>query len=165
MGNPGRSKQGVIDYRRRLVARLVLRGYGVREIYRELADGDSDYHYHNPKSDKPWALGTISQDVTAIEDEWRDAKEADIEEHKARQLAELREHRRLAWRLGELNEIRLGIGKEMELLGTKAPERSELTGADGGPIEIDDAREAIQRKLNRIRANRDAADVPGQSDG
>lgn len=32
----------------------------------------------------------------------------------------------------------------------KVPQRTELTGADGGAIEVDDARENIQRKLAGI---------------
>ena len=32
----------------------------------------------------------------------------------------------------------------------KVPQRTELTGVDGGAIEVDDARESIQRKLAAI---------------
>jgi len=34
----------------------------------------------------------------------------------------------------------------------KVPQRTELTGADGGAIEVDDVRESIQRKLAAVSA-------------
>ena len=62
--------------------------------------------------------------------------QADIAKHKARQLAELREHRRKAWSDANIGEVRQGIGLEMRLVGSEAPQRQEITGEDGGPVEL-----------------------------
>lgn len=65
---------------------------------------------------------------------------------------------------GAIDRVLKIMKRRANLLGIDAPKRTELTGKDGGPIEIDDAREAIQRKLNSIRTNREAAELPSESD-
>jgi len=58
------------------------------------------------------------------------------------------------WQRRHVPEITDRILRIMErrakLLGLDAPTRTELTGKDGGAIEVDDARESIQRKLAGI---------------
>ena len=44
-------------------------------------------------------------------------------------------------------------------------ERHEITGADGGPLEVIDARESLERKLARLAATGTAAGVSGEPDG
>ena len=58
------------------------------------------------------------------------------------------------WQRRHVPEITDRILRIMErrakLLGLDAPTRTEVTGKDGGAIEVDDARESIQRKLAGI---------------
>jgi len=62
----------------------------------------------------------------------------DIAKHKARELAELGEHRKSAWGQRNLGEVRLGLALEMKLLGTQEPEKidvrdvTELTDTEAG---------------------------------
>lgn len=43
----------------------------------------------------------------------------------------------------------------IEIAFGKVPDKVELTGKDGGAIEVEDARASIQRKLARIAAEQD----------
>lgn len=132
--NQQRTKRAIMEARRRRVAALKLRGLTVREIQAELADPAKGMV--NPKTGKAYSLSTIGADLVILQKRWREASAKDIAKHKARELAELGEHRKSAWAQRELGEIRLGIALEMKLLGTAEPERREFSGPGGGPIPI-----------------------------
>ena len=106
-----------IDYRRLWVERLFLRGLTMREIQYKLPEQG----IVNPETSNGYALGTISRDVTAIKERWKQEASADIAEVKAAQLAELKEARRRAWAIGDISEIRHSLSLEADLTGTKAP--------------------------------------------
>jgi len=93
----------------------------------------------NPDTGEPYDASTISRDLSELEDRWRERAMAEVSEHKAEQLSELRTARRAAWRKGDYAEVRRNLQAEMDLLGTKAPQRQEITGAEGGPIQLDNA--------------------------
>ena len=116
----------MIAARRRRVAELKLRGQRSREIQAALAD--SAKGMLNPETGEPWSLRTIGYDLVALRKQWEKEAATDIRKHKARELAELGEHRRSAWAEQELGEVRLGLALEMKLLGTQEPERKEISG-------------------------------------
>lgn len=126
------SKNAIIDRRRLDVAQLRLRGLTQREIEEQLKTARKV----NPKTGKPWSLGTINGDLAALSEQWQKEATAEIAELKAQQLAEIRAARRQAWVDKDIAQIRQLIKLEMDLLGTEAPKRNELTGADGGDVTI-----------------------------
>ena len=128
MGEPNRRKQtrAIGEARRRRVAALKLRGLSAREI--QAALGDPAKGILNPNSGKPYGLGTIGRDLVLLRKRWMKEAVGDIGKHKARELAELGEHRKSAWAQRELGEVRLGLALEMKLLGTQEPERKEISG-------------------------------------
>jgi len=126
------SQQAIIDNRRRQVAILRLRGLTQREIVSTLAGQG----IINIKTKKPWSLGIINRDLSALEAEWRAEAGRAMDEHKAQQLAELNEVRRSAWSNKDLTTVLKVIKQESDILGTNAPLRQEVTGAEGQPIEI-----------------------------
>lgn len=115
-----RANRAIGEARRRRVAALKLRGLTAREIQAGLADPAKGLM--NPKTGKAYGLGTIGRDLVILQKRWRKESAKDIAEHKARELAELGEHRKSAWAQRELGEVRLGIALEMRLLGTQEPE-------------------------------------------
>lgn len=123
-----------IGQRRQLVAGLLLRNPMATQ--RQICDELEEQGFSNPDTGQPYSLGTINADVQALRDEWRERAADDFDSFRAVQLAELREHRRMAWSAKDLGEVRLGLALEMKLLGTEAPQRHEVTGAEGGPIVI-----------------------------
>jgi len=127
MGEPNRRKlnRAIVEARRRRVAALKLRGLSAREIQATLADL-SKKAMLNPHTGKAYSLGTIGSDLVALQKRWREEAAKDIREHKARELAELWEHRKSAWGQRELGEVRLGIALEMKLLGSEAPVRVDV---------------------------------------
>ena len=68
-------------------------------------------------------------------------------------MAEIRLARAEAWSAADFAEIRLLLGLEIKLLGTAAPTRKEITGADGGPVQIEDlsAEERAARIVEILR--------------
>lgn len=145
-----KSKQAIIDARRRKVAELKLRGLTLREIEERLADPENGML--NPDTGQPYSLGTISSDMKALTDEWKAAAAADISEHIARQMAELQEVKRAAWARGDLEVVRKCLADEAKLLGTQAPSKSEIMGKDGGKIEIESGSLSIERQMEGIMA-------------
>lgn len=110
------AQEAVIAHRRELVARARLRGASIREIAAALVA----IGFVNPVTYEPWSHQTICNDLQALEAEWQaNAKQA-IEEHKANQLAELREVRRQAWHDKDMASVLRAINMEMTLLGTEA---------------------------------------------
>jgi len=124
----------ITSTRRERVAQLVLRGLTAREIVVALASGDNPII--NAKTGAPWSLGTVADDLKALKAEWnRRAAEA-YDEHRARQLAEIAEVKRAAWAKGRYDTILKALEREAKLLGIDARERLEVSGPDGGKIEI-----------------------------
>lgn len=87
------SKQAIIAKRRAHVAKLALRGMSQREIVAAL----ERLQLVNPKTGRPFSLGTVNSDLKRLEAEWLEAALRDRAELRARKLAELQELKRLAW--------------------------------------------------------------------
>ena len=144
------SIQAVIDNRRLLVAQLRLRGATQREIVNTLAANGMA----NPKTGKAYSLGTVNSDLQYLESEWKQAAAEETAEHKARQMAENSEVRRVAWKGNDLAIILRSLQFEASLVGSEAPKRRELTGADGGPLQAEVTTEEIseEERARRVRA-------------
>jgi len=122
----------VIEAKRlELVAALRLRGRTQREIQQALAG-----QMLNPATNEPYSLGTINGDIKRLEKQWRKAAADTIEEHKARQVAEIAEVKRQAWTDKDTGAVLRAIDLEANILGTKATVKGEIGGTDGGPIVI-----------------------------
>lgn len=106
--------------RRQLVASLRLRGQTEQEIADALSKSP---HGINPVTSKPWASGTVHNDLVALRQEWRAESMRDIATHKAQQLAEIREARKKAWEKTNLLMVARFLEMEIRLLGTDAPIR------------------------------------------
>ena len=84
--------------RRLRVASLVLRGLTTDEVALALPkNGVVD-----PRTQLPYALDVVTEDVAYLESEWEQEARLPVREHRARVLAELREVKRSAWAKGDL---------------------------------------------------------------
>jgi hypothetical protein len=127
-----------------LVASLRLRKRTQREIQIALAGS-----IVNPTTGEPYSLGTINGDIKKLEREWRRLAAAKTDEHKAIQIAELQEVKRLAWTEKDMGAVLRAIDLEANILGTKAAQQSvtEMTGKDGGEIRLTVAKIDYRRGL------------------
>lgn len=132
-----KAKQDAAIDRRRKVAELRLRGLSEAEIASKLAERSE---LHNPRTGKPYSRVTVHNDLVALRDEWRAESLRDIAIHKAVQLAEIREARRVAWSKADLNMVSKFLQQEINLLGTDAPIRitweEEARAAGLDPAEL-----------------------------
>ena len=111
-----------IDRRRSIVSQLLGRNPNLSQ--REICDLLAE-KYVNPDTTNPWSLGTVNGDVQALRARWRAEADANSEEVFARQLAEIREHRRTAWIDKNLSEVRQSLALEVRLTGTEAPQKPQ----------------------------------------
>lgn len=118
----GNGNQALIDKRRELVARLVVRGLSRRDITDALGR-----QLVNPDTGGPFSLGTIHNDIKALEAEWQAEAQRDIQEHKARLLAELREVARQGWQAQNYELVLKTTAQIRALLGLDAPVKTDLT--------------------------------------
>lgn len=124
-----------VDNRRRYVIRFALSGLSMRQIAKKLAEID----IVNPRNGEPYSHVTVYRDLLAVREQWQEEAKADMSVHAARQLGELRAARDWAWQKGDIEEVRKNIKTEMELLGTKAPDKVQHGG-----IVIEDVRVRLE---------------------
>jgi hypothetical protein len=151
-GSTPNNRRGLVEHRRRKVAALRLRGLSLYEIVDALASGPA--MLMNPETGDAFGKSTIDRDLRFLEREWRKEAVAAIAEHKAIQLAELREARRKAWSAGDVPEVRQNIALEMRLLGTEAPTKIAPTDPSGDNpytgLNDDELRDAILRAARAV---------------
>ena len=123
-----KSQYDTIQTRRELVARLRTRGLTVREIAEALPKSGMI----NQNTGKPFTWVTVQKDLEAMREVWRENAQQHTSEHQARQLAEIEQVKRLAWQNNDGTLALKAIGKEIDLLGTAAPQRIEI----GVSVEI-----------------------------
>jgi len=124
--------QDAIEAKRlELVAALRLRGRTQREIQQALAG-----QMLNPATNGPYSLGTINGDIKRLEKQWRKAAADTIEEHKARQVAEIAEVKRQAWTDKDTGAVLRAIDLEANILGTKAAARSDINATIDGELRV-----------------------------
>lgn len=125
----GNGNQALIDKRRELVARLVVRGLSRRDITDALGR-----QLVNPDTGGPFSLGTVHNDIKALEAEWQAEAQRDIQEHKARLLAELREVARQGWQAQNYELVLKTTAQIRALLGLDAPIKTDITSAGSALI-------------------------------
>lgn len=110
------------EKRRAAVGQLLARGFKQREIAERLAEMDEK----NPETGEAWTVMTISNDIKAIRAEWRKTANRSVEEHRARQLAELEELKRAGWAGDNHTLVLSALQHEAKLTDTSAPIRINL---------------------------------------
>lgn len=114
-----RSDDHIIALRRKAVSSARLRGMNCHEIVALLAEQD----IINPRTELPYSIVTISNDLKAIEEMWKEETLKEISYHRTRVLAELQEVKRTAWTTGKHAIILRAIDQEVSLLGLNELER------------------------------------------
>lgn len=109
-------KTDIVEIRRERIAHLRGRGLSAREIADELGKGDNKIV--NPDTGEPYTHTTVLTDLKTLKSQWRKSAKIAIDEHVARQFAELQEVKRLGWQQEDGDLIVRAIGLEMKLLGT-----------------------------------------------
>jgi len=118
----------ITEKRQLEVERLRVQGYTIREIADLLAKPVNEGGLRNPETGEPFSKSTIGSDVQDIEARWLSMLDASIRENRGREVRELRLARQVAWKQGQLAEVRLNIAQEAKLLGTESPARQVVTG-------------------------------------
>lgn len=144
--------------RRVIVSELYLKGYTYMQIIRELK---------NHEGMERTSTATISKDVHAILDEWREQRLGNAERYVTLELARIDTACRELWEEWEksknngertanvqyIAEIRAQLAERRKLLGLYAPEKRELSGPGGLPIPFADLSDReIEEEMARIEA-------------
>lgn len=162
-----RGTNAAMEHRQSIVRSLMARGLEQHEILDTLAkpqysepyiekDGiliDNPNFCSNGKTGEPVDKSTISRDWKKIKAEWRKEAVEDVNEHFARQLAEIREAKRIAQAAKDRSEIRLLIQLEMKLLGTPKPEKTEVRWDDEQLGKVDKLKGLFQGMRQREAGN------------
>lgn len=114
------SYKEIVARRQEAVGELKAKGLTIREIL----VGLEEQGVVAPDG-QPWTRSTIHRDLQHLLKVWREQAQAHIGEHVARQLAELTEAKREAWRQKDLTNWARLFALEMKLLGTDAPQKFE----------------------------------------
>ena len=131
MGKNGNSN-GILERRRRLISSMLLRRPNITR--RELMDKVGEVII-NPDTGEPFALGTIQNDVDALKAAWRERSEENADDWIAETMATLDQLQGDAWKEREYGVVLRCIQERAKLKGQYAPEKAELSGQGGGPIE------------------------------
>ena len=118
-----KSWQAVKDNRKMMIASLRLRGLTQSEISIEMEKQGCV----NPKTGKAWSLAQICNDLKELKKEWMQEAQADIAEHRARQLKEYQEIKKKGWEGQDLALLLRVLKQESVLLGSEAPANFEIT--------------------------------------
>ena len=117
-----------IIIRREAIAAMRARGLTLRQIRENLKNLDPPIEVSH---------GTISRDVQIIRAEWKQKATESIDEWIARELADLDELEKQAWREKRYDLVLKIKDRRAKLLGLDKPMRTEITGADGGKVQIE----------------------------
>lgn len=110
-------------HRRSIVARMRLRGMRTVDIWAAL----QKQGVINPETEEPWKYDVIAADIRRLDEELAEEAMLSTAVHRHRQVEELREVRREAWRAGRLEIVLKALDAEADLLGTRAPTRMDVT--------------------------------------
>ena len=126
-GRPWTSSGG-IEQRRRLVSTMLIRRPNItrRELHAEIAK-----RMQNPKTDEPFSLSTIQNDVTVLREGWKQRTNQNVDEWIAEEIATVDELQGDAWSEREYQVVLRCVQERAKLKGLYSPERREITGADG----------------------------------
>ena len=139
MNNATANGSDLTEYRRRLIARLLIRKPNItrRELHASLATPDEmgNPRFINKKTGKPYSLGTIQADIDWLKADWRNRAGQDYDDWVAGELAKLDELEAAAWQEKEYIVVLRCMERRAKLKGLDAPTRQEISGEGGGPIE------------------------------
>lgn len=107
----------IATLRRERVTSLRARGMTLREITAALADVNKGGMV-NPETGLPFDLATISRDIKHVREQSKRAAAQTVDNHRARQYAELQEIKRAAWAAKDGKLALRALESEMKLLGT-----------------------------------------------
>ena len=128
------SENGVIEYRRRLVASLLVRFPTIRQREMQYQIGGK---VQNADTGKPYCLGTINNDIKEIKKDWRERAAQDYDGWVAQELAGLDELEAEAWNLKKLDIVIRCKERRAKLLGLDQPDKWKLIGAgDKGQLLV-----------------------------
>jgi len=114
---PGQAKANYqLKQRRLLVSALRLRGLSLQEIADKLAE-QGIYSPNRFKKGEPLSVAAISYDLKVIAKEWRAEMLENIDELKARKLAEFREVKKAAWSSKNYMSVLRALENECKILG------------------------------------------------
>ncbi len=154
-----KSKQDIIDHRRRHVAELRLSGLTIREIVEELPKRGV-----TRDENAPWALGTIAGDLKALEERWREESLRDITELKGITNARLEAIIRAAFETKDHKTVLAALQQQRALFGLDAPLKTQIAGIPGGepiPMRPTSILEGIDLK-KLTQAELDALEIVSQ---
>jgi hypothetical protein len=162
MSAPISKNETELTYRRQLVAEYYLKGKTQTEtakLVTEIIGVDVSQR-------------TVSSDLKAVREEWKQRSSALISEHLAEELAKIdgleRRYNQLYEKSTGKNGTRYGdikyllrvewcIDRRCLLLGVDSPKRLWLEGVNGGPIETKDVRERFVSKITGMFTREQAA--------
>ena len=119
------------DKRQRDVARLMHRGLTISEITEALTKMGN-----LGKDEKPYSEATVAKDVSGLKRTWRENAQKDTAGFMGKQKNMLEQVQEQALRDKDLELALKTHDRLAKLLGINAPERRELSGPDGRPLEI-----------------------------
>jgi hypothetical protein len=117
------------------------------------------------------SLNTAWADVNAELLELREQTKADAAEVRDLELQRCDEMILGLWpavRRGDPKAVSAAVRvseRRSKLLGLDAPSKSEISGANGGPVELLEVRESLARKLAGLAARLGSSGVAGEPDG
>ena len=149
-----RSDEHTRVLRQKVVSSAKLRGMSCEQIVALLTEQECI----NTRTNLPWSVSTIQQDLKRLEEQWRQETLKGISDHRARVLAEIQEVKRSAWAGGKHSIVLRALDQEIALLGLNELERMgvEIALANllkGFPKEIaDQLKVALAKKVAERKA-------------
>lgn len=152
------TRQRIKVLRQEYVSSLLLRGMSQRKITEVLAtptitvsgkEKPNPFYCVNPATGMPFNLSQINRDIKELEQRWRERSAAHVDEHRARQLAELEEVKHRAWEYGDLESVIRALTLEMKLMGTAKPEKQEHRWDDEQLEKAAGAKDKLLELLSR----------------
>lgn len=96
----------------------------------------------DPESGEPWSYNVVAADIRKMDEELLAETLLSTAVHRARQVSELQEVRREAWRTNDLTVVLQSLRDEAKLLGTTSPEQLDLDVTSNGET-VSTARDVI----------------------
>lgn len=124
MTGPNHGNPNLIEYRRKLVAGLLVRRPNIQQ--RDIMDAVGK-QVLNPQTDRPYSLGTINNDIQAIRAGWRERAGLDYDEWVAEQIATLDEVETEAWLSKNFELVLKCMDRRAKLLGLDKPQQLIVT--------------------------------------
>ncbi len=118
-------------HRRAIVDHLSFRGLTPGQIATALAA--KPFLLVDPRTGAPWTLAVVRKDLRAISARWRAIAVGTLSQRKARLLAEIKKHSRLAWEQDGMRAVLRAISQQFRLYSLDVPAAAEVTGLGVGP--------------------------------